>query len=117
MISFNKLKLRNNLITCIIFWILLSPVLTAQDAQNMVDDRGRKQGYWRKWEGGELQYEGQFKDDKPYGKFTYYYPNRGVKAVTQFSQKGSVAHSELFYPGGKQMARGRYFEMQKDSTW
>jgi antitoxin component YwqK of YwqJK toxin-antitoxin module len=104
-------------VALIILTAVMSPGLSAQDAQNFVDDQGRKQGYWRKWEGGELQYEGQFKDDKPYGKFTYYYPNRGVKAVTYFSAKGSVAHSELFYQGGKRMAKGQYFEMQKDSVW
>lgn len=116
----HKLLMRNprlRYIGMLILLILLPVLLNGQDARNFTDDQGRKQGYWKKWENGELQYEGQFKDDKPYGTFTYYYPTRSVKAVMLFSQKGRIARSRMLYPGGKLMAEGRYVEMQKDSVW
>ncbi len=117
MMSFQNLFIPRLSYTPLLVLLCLPLWLQAQDARNFVDDQGRKQGYWRKWEAGVLQYEGQFKDDKPYGKFTYYYSDRGIKAVTHFSANGSLARTQTFYPGGKRMAEGRYVEMQKDSVW
>ena len=49
---------------------------------NQVDSQGRKQGKWEKThpESAVYQYRGEFKDDKPVGKFTYYYESSKVKA-------------------------------------
>lgn len=91
--------------------------LFAQQSWNQTDAQGRKQGPWRKMEGQVLLYEGQFKDDKPYDTFRYYYPDGKQKAVTKFSDQGLTANSRLFHPNGKLMAEGRYINQQKDGKW
>jgi len=83
------------------------------------DANGLKQGYWKKKDEktGKLVYEGEFKDDKPEGKFKYYYPNDSVQAIMNFSEGGKVAHAKLFHPTGKIMGKGKYISEQKDSIW
>ena len=51
-------------------------------AQNKIDENGKKQGPWKKTYPRSIavQYEGQFKDDKPVGTFKYYYPSRKIQA-------------------------------------
>ena len=86
---------------------------------NQVDANGLKQGEWRKMtdDGTALKYIGQFKDDKPYGKFVYYYPTGEVQAVIEFSSDGSVGYSKMYHESGYMMARGKYLDNLKDSTW
>lgn len=81
------------------------------------DANGRKQGYWKKKDpSGKLLYEGEFKDDKPVGKFKYYYPNDTVKAILNFRSNGTYA--QLYHMNGKKMAAGKYSSKEiKDSIW
>lgn len=86
---------------------------------NQVDANGKKQGTWKKaYENNAVyRYVGQFKDDKPYGKFVYYYESGNVEAVIEFSDDGSIAYSKMYHESGYMMARGKYVNQQKDSTW
>src|SRR5688572_17555325 len=86
---------------------------------NQVDANGKKQGVWKKaYENNAVyRYVGQFKDDKPYGKFVYYYESGDVEAVINFSDDGSVGYSKMYHESGYMMARGKYVNQQKDSTW
>lgn len=83
------------------------------------DAAGRKQGYWKKKDASnKLVYEGEFKDDKPVGKFKYYYPNDSIKAIMHFRNGGASALAYLFHANGKRMAIGKYVGKEtKDSTW
>jgi antitoxin component YwqK of YwqJK toxin-antitoxin module len=85
------------------------------------DAQGRKQGYWKKKDEktGKLIYEGEFKDDKPTGKFIYYYPNDTARrAVMFFYHNGEVAYANLYHPtSGRLMAQGKYVNEKKDSIW
>jgi antitoxin component YwqK of YwqJK toxin-antitoxin module len=84
------------------------------------DSKGRKQGYWKKKDEktNKLIYEGEFKDDKPVGKFRYYYPNDTVRAIMSFRPDGKTAYARLFHMNGKRMAEGKYVNREiKDSTW
>ncbi|MGJ8661293.1 MAG: hypothetical protein ACSHXL_04590, partial [Bacteroidota bacterium] len=47
---------------------------------NVTDKQGRKQGNWQKAypKSSALEYKGTFKDNKPVGVFTYYYPSNKV---------------------------------------
>lgn len=78
-----------------------------------------KNGYIKKKDEktDKLIYEGEFKNDKPVGKFKYYYPNDSVKAIMNFREGGKIAYAKLFHPGGKRMAEGKYINEIKDSTW
>ena len=88
---------------------------------NQVDSQGRKQGKWEKvYEGTRVyMYRGEFKDDKPVGKFVYFYKSSKTKAIINHNaiEKGrSVAffyHEET----GKAMSYGIYRNMKKDSIW
>lgn len=88
-------------------------------AQPTTDAQGRKQGYWKKTDGkGKLVYEGLFKDDKPVGRFKYYYPFDSVRAIMDFQPDGKTAYARLFHPNGKRMGEGKYINKEmKDSTW
>jgi antitoxin component YwqK of YwqJK toxin-antitoxin module len=85
---------------------------------NKTDDQGRKQGAWKKLdEKGTCIYVGQFKDDKPYGTFTYF-DTQGLKmSEMTFLDGGSVAYAKMFFINGKLQAQGKYVNQQKDSLW
>ncbi|MCG8577919.1 MAG: hypothetical protein MI810_23780 [Flavobacteriales bacterium] len=85
---------------------------------NQKDSQGRKQGVWKKPypQNAVFRYVGQFKDDKPYGKFVYYYETGEVEAVIQFKSNG-VSYSKMYHRSGYMMARGKYIDQKKDSTW
>lgn len=91
----------------------------AQSTTNSVDAQGRKQGAWsRTWaESEQVRYRGQFKDDKPVGRFTYYSTEGLVESIVEHYADGSGAHGRHFHPNGRVMAEGRYVGQSKDSTW
>ena len=90
----------------------------SQDTINQVDAQGRKQGFWRKMDKDNLRvYEGQFRDDVPYGKFTYYYQNIKVRTISLISEDGKVARTTSWFANGKLMAKGNYLNQQRDSLW
>ncbi|MBN4072823.1 hypothetical protein JYT74_02160 [Crocinitomix catalasitica] len=84
---------------------------------NQKDSQGRKQGVWKKPypQNTVFKYIGQFKDDKPHGKFVYYYESGSVEAVIHFKQ--GTAKSKMYHESGYMMARGNYSNQKKDSTW
>ncbi len=101
-----------------ILTILLSFSILLVRAQT-TDASGKKQGYWKKKDEktNKLIYEGEFKDDKPVGKFKYYYANDSLQAIMNFRDNGKVAYAKLFHPTGKRMAEGKYINEIKDSIW
>src|SRR4051812_27022508 len=85
-----------------------------------LDDKGRKQGYWKKTDETtkKLLYEGEFKEGIPVGVFKYYYPNDSVRALMTFRNGGKTAFARLFHMNGKRMALGKYVGKEiKDSVW
>lgn len=88
-------------------------------APNVTDAKGLKQGRWsRTWaESTLLRYEGQFKDDRPVGRFTYYSPKGTVESIVDHYTDGKASHARHFHPNGKLMAEGRYAGQEKDSVW
>jgi antitoxin component YwqK of YwqJK toxin-antitoxin module len=102
----------------LITFIIFSCSLVGQDTINSKDLQGRKQGFWRKTDAaGHLVYEGHFKDGRPAGEFRYYYPDGKVKTVSQVSMQGIRASTVSYFPNGRKMASGLYFNEKKDSTW
>ena len=84
-----------------------------------VDSKGRKQGYWKKKdEKNKLIYEGEFKDNKPVGKFKYYGANDSVSAIMDFKDGEKFAYAKIFHLNGKRKAEGKYVGKEiKDSVW
>ena len=93
--------------------------LTKVNGQTL-DEKGRKQGYWKKTDETtkKLIYEGEFKEGVPVGVFKYYYPNDSVRALMTFRNAGKTAFARLFHMNGKPMALGKYVGKEiKDSVW
>ncbi len=101
----------------VISCLFLSNLLFSQ--WNQVDERGRKQGPWAKvYEGRKVYvYKGQFKDDKPIGKFIYYYSSGKVKAVIKHDSNGNRSEAFFYHENGVLMSYGIFRDMKKDSTW
>jgi len=100
--------------------LIVAAVCSAQPpAANQKDAKGLKQGPWAKtWaESSQLRYEGQFKDDKPVGRFTYYSTKGKVESILDHYPDGKASHARHYHPNGKLMAEGRYVGQDKDSTW
>jgi antitoxin component YwqK of YwqJK toxin-antitoxin module len=99
--------------------ILLLPLIgISQEAPNKTDAAGKKQGHWIKLDEKKKKiYEGDFINNIPTGKFSYYYPSGELKAITIFSKNGTIAHTKMFDIGGKIMGEGKYLNEKKDSLW
>ena len=104
-------------ILTIICCFFLPLLLFAQDNINVIDKNGKKQGVWKKYEQGKLQYEGQFKDDVPYGTFKYYHANGKLKSVTEFVQGVHKVNTVIYDEKGKKASEGGYIDQQKDGLW
>jgi antitoxin component YwqK of YwqJK toxin-antitoxin module len=97
--------------------ILFVNVSSSQNT-NFIDSKGKKQGAWKKTdERGNLKFEGTFINDTPTGLFTYYHPNKKIKAKSVFYENGKKTQTSLYNKDGVLEAIGAYYEQQKDSTW
>jgi antitoxin component YwqK of YwqJK toxin-antitoxin module len=102
----------------IITSILYGGITAAQDAPNKTDAAGKKQGHWIKLDDDKKKiYDGNFENDIPVGKFTYYYNTGIVRSYSVFSQKGKVTRTQVFNSGGTLSAEGKYLNEKKDSLW
>jgi antitoxin component YwqK of YwqJK toxin-antitoxin module len=88
-------------------------------SQNITDSKGKKQGEWYKLHPNSkvYVYKGQFKDDKPVGTFTYYYPSSKVKAIVKHNDKSNRSEAFFYHETGKLMSYGFYKNAKKDSVW
>jgi len=105
------------MIKCL-FSILFCSFILLVFSQNKKDAQGRKQGPWQKYapDGITLIYSGQFKDDKPIGAFTYYYPSGKVKTMIHHRGTGQ-SYAWFYFENEELMSEGKYIGTQKDSLW
>jgi antitoxin component YwqK of YwqJK toxin-antitoxin module len=102
----------------LLFLSFLFSISSFSQSINQVDELGQKHGKWIKtYQNGNTRYEGQFRNDKPYGTFTYYYEGGQVKAINKFSDDGVIAESQTFHSNSKLMAEGNYLNQQKHGLW
>ncbi len=101
----------------ILMLLVFNPNVFSQTDTNKIDNKGLKQGKWRKWDKNILKYEGQFLNDKPFGEFRYYYPDKKLKTIVDYSKNGELSKAITYYPEGKKMSDGTYWKQKKDSTW
>ena len=88
------------------------------DDINKKDSAGLKQGFWRQTdEEGRLKYEGQFKDDIPYGEFKRFDVNGKLQTISYISDNGRRSFTRSFHPNGNVMSEGLYINQKKDSLW
>lgn len=105
------------IIILLILSLTLPMVIFAQGQTNVTDKNGKKQGVWKKYEQGKLVYEGQFKDDVPYGTFKYYHANGKLKSTTNFEQGVHKVRTVIYHENGKKASEGMYIDQQKDGEW
>lgn len=100
--------------------LFMSSVCLAQ--LNQVDSKGQKQGEWVKYydeQGYEnvIRYKGTFKNDKPIGKFVYYYPSRKVSAIIVHTENSPRSEAFFYYENEALASHGIYQNGKKDSIW
>ena len=97
--------------------LLLALTTVAQDV-NRTDKKGRRQGVWMDfYPNGNKRYEGQFKNDKCKGTFTYYDESGKLKATNEFDNSGEKALNKTYAPNGRLIATGYYVNQKKEGEW
>ena len=88
-------------------------------SQNQIDEQGKRQGQWVKTypNSKAVEFKGQFKNDKPYGEFVYFFQSGKIKARTNFIENSSISYSVLFHENEVILAQGKFIGKEKDSTW
>jgi antitoxin component YwqK of YwqJK toxin-antitoxin module len=85
---------------------------------NQTDKEGRKQGQWiKKYQNGNVMYDGFFSNDKPAGEFKRYYDDSTLKSVLVFSKNGTEAKAILYYSDGLVTSAGKYVNQLKEGKW
>ncbi|MBZ0243030.1 MAG: hypothetical protein K8F24_07445, partial [Bacteroidales bacterium] len=105
-----------------LFLLFFCPVLlfaqAENEALNKTNANGQKQGEWKvNYPDGTLRYQGSFADGKPVGTFQYYDSTGLLKAVNEFKSNGLIAYHQTYAESGFVIAKGKFVEQQKDSTW
>ena len=108
--------MQKQLIT-VCFYIIFPFVLYGQII-NQRDAAGLKQGYWEAEDiSGMPVYKGYFKDDKPVGKMTRYFPTGEVRVIMDYDDKSVMARTQFFWHNGTVAAKGVYINTKRDSVW
>jgi antitoxin component YwqK of YwqJK toxin-antitoxin module len=103
----------------IFFFSLFTFVGLSFGQLNQKDSQGRKQGEWVKYYDNTrlVRFKGQFKNDKPVGKFIYYYPSKAVQAIIIHEDGSSRSEAYMYSESRKLIAFGIYKNEEKDSVW
>ncbi len=107
-------------ILLLFFFCLSMANMSAQsdsDTLNKVDASGNKHGYWKKYDGDTLRYEGRFDHGIPVGEFVYYYYNKTIKAKTTYTNKGVNASTVMYFPNGAKLSEGNFVSQKREGTW
>lgn len=103
------------------FWIVMSPLFfqaqVVSDTLNKLDAAGKKHGYWKKYDGDTLRYEGRFDHGIPTGDFVYYYFDKTVKARTHYSENGVKATTVMYFPSGAKLSEGMHMNQKREGVW
>lgn len=99
--------------------LLCLPLLGISQKINQKDADGKKHGLWGiTYKNSYVyKYQGTFNHGNPIDTFVYRYESGSISAVMVFSNKGKVAHAKLYHETGYLMAKGKYINKLKDSTW
>ena len=90
----------------------------ALQAQNLVDEEGRKTGHWKvNYPNGRTLYEADFVEGKPHGEMLRYHESGLVRARMIFEAGSQRSYTHLYYESGKPAAEGWFVDQSKDSIW
>ncbi|MBN2730356.1 MAG: hypothetical protein JXR53_14115 [Bacteroidales bacterium] len=100
--------------------LIMNIWLFAQDSVlNYTDINGMKQGLWiKKDDEGNKIYEGNFKNNVPYGEFFRYHKNGAVLAKMNHDKDDQKkVYVEIYDDTGELGAKGFFYNKQRDSVW
>lgn len=89
----------------------------AQDTLNVVDEMGRKQGYWKvlapkaekpEYQDGQLIEEGRYQNSKRVGLWKRYWPNGNVMSEITYQMGRPKGDYRTYYPTGKVEEQGTW---------
>ncbi len=110
-------SMKKTLITNTILIFLMTLALPA-NAQNELDEKGRKTGPWEvTYPDGTLRYSARFVEGKPEGMMKRYAPDGRLVAKLNFREGGDRCYAHLYHENGNLAAEGIYDNQQKDSVW
>jgi len=103
----------------ILFAIISVFTFSSFAQMNQVDSKGHRQGEWGKtYEKSRVyMYRGQFNNDKPVGKFQYYYKNKHIRAIVNHDEGSNRSEAFFYHDNSRLMSYGIYHNMKKDSVW
>lgn len=90
-----------------------------KDTINQTDANGLRQGYWvKKYENGNKQAEGYFKNGKQVGTFKHYQLDGTTPKATMEHIKNTDSTLATFYhENGAMMSKGYYVDQKKEGNW
>ena len=110
-----------NMKSILIFsFLMLNLSLFSQinDSINKTDKNGMKQGHWlKKYPNGNIQYDGYFKDNQPFGAFKRYFENDTLHSLLIFSNDSKEAYASIFHANGFIASKGKYINQLKEGKW
>ena len=84
---------------------------------NQINTKDQRVGKWRGLhENGKLKYIGQFENGIPTDTFIYYFATGRIQTLL-IHKSLSDAYATMFYDTGELMAKGKYVNRKRDSTW
>lgn len=109
-----------NIQNCLVLLFSLSVNLVYAQSDslwNQTNKNEQKVGQWRAYHpNGNLRYQGQFKEGKPFDVFRYYFSNGDLQSVLKF-KNDTETYATHYYQNGDMMAAGKYVNEIKDSVW
>lgn len=109
------MKIRNILLLALLISVVV-PV--AGQELNQIDANGLRQGKWTaSYPNGVKRYEGQFKDGRCQGVFTYYDEKGRLKAINEFDDTGTKALNKTYASNGRLIASGYFLNQKKEGEW
>lgn len=85
---------------------------------NQTDSKGLKQGIWKGFHpNGHLKYQGNYKNNLPYGEFKYYFDTDTLKAVLKYLPDGKTAQAVMYAENGKKIAEGQFLDKKRNGLW
>lgn len=98
---------------------LLIPLRVYNQALNLKDSKGNKQGMWQyKWEGSDVvKSEGAYKNGKKVGLWKYFYQTGELMVMLEHLEDGITSNLKMFDITGYKMAEGLYVNGKREGKW
>jgi len=102
----------------VIILLICAGTASAQENMNRTDENGMKQGQWKKrYDNGELMYEGYFIDNEPRGEFKRYDEKGNLVSVLNYRAENDTVDALFYHNNGYLAGKGKYYQKSKTGRW